>query len=254
MTPRATQLDILIVADSSSTNETAFLQRRYEFLIEKHRNTNWDALLRHAEVPGSRSETSQRFGLCRGFTQLFSPADIFVSLHTRHSHSCSSITAVSASPYLLFNMAASLTTCDRLLSLSTALPSPPSLPPVPEEGAHCAPPSISPVIGRSGALGVDYVGLGSFPRSDYPDLLGRNRPLPLGPSPPPPPLPPLPFFFFFSLILSFGIARALRFFQIWSLTAWMTSVVSICVTTRAWCHRAFPQASGKLNFMSTNVS
>lgn len=52
-----------------------------------------------------------------------------MSLQTRHSHSCSSITAVSASLYFLLNMAASLTTCNRLLSLFTALLSPPSLPP-----------------------------------------------------------------------------------------------------------------------------
>ncbi|KAK1906593.1 Dynamin-3, partial [Dissostichus eleginoides] len=47
------------------------------------------------------------------------------------------------------------------------------------------------VIGRSGALGEDCVGLGSFPCSDYPGLLSGNGPLPLGPSPPPLPPPPL---------------------------------------------------------------
>lgn len=251
MTPRATQLDIFIVADSSSTNETALLQRSYEFLIEKHRNTNWDALLRYAEVSSSRSETSQRFGLrlqrlnsalysCRHICVASNPPLTFLLLH----YCCVCLSVFPVKYGRLF---------DHLRPSAFTFHSPPVTsvaPPVPEEGAHCAPPSISPVIGRSGAVGVDYVGLGSFPRSDYPDLLGRNRPLPLGPSPPPPPLPPLPLF---SLIRSFGIARALHFFQIWSLTAWMTSVVSICVTTRAWCHRALPQASGKLNFMSTNV-
>lgn len=60
-------------------------------------------------------------------------------------------------------MAASLTTCGPVLSLFTAFPSPQLAPAVPEEGAHCAPPSIRLVMGRSGAVGEDYVGLGSFP-------------------------------------------------------------------------------------------
>lgn len=85
-------------------------------------------------------------------------------------------------------------------------------PPVPEEGAQCAPPSIRLVTGRSGAVGEDYVGLGSFPRSDYPGLLGRNRPPPLRPSPPP--LPPLS-----ALILSVCTAGALHSSQISSLAA-----------------------------------
>lgn len=53
-------------------------------------------------------------------------------------------------------------------------------PSLPEEGAHCALPSIRLVIGRSGAVGEDCVGLGSFPCSDYPSLLSGNEPLPLG--------------------------------------------------------------------------
>lgn len=51
-----------------------------------------------------------------------------------------------------------------------------------------------------------------FPRSDYPGLLGRNRPLPLRPSPPP--LPPLS-----TLILSVDTAGALHSSRISSLAA-----------------------------------
>lgn len=91
-------------------------------------------------------------------------------------------------PHISCCLATSLTTCSSLLSLLAFLPSPPTLP---EECAHCAPPSIRLVIGRSGAVGDDCVGLGSFPCSDYPGLLGGNGPLPLGPSPPPLPRPPL---------------------------------------------------------------
>lgn len=174
----------------------------------------------------------------------------------KHSHSCSSWTPLLcvclSSPVFPVKYGRLF---DHLRLSAFTFHSPPVTSvaaPVPGEGAHYAPPSISPVIGRSGAVGVDYVGLGSFPRSDYPSLLSRNRPLLLGPSPPPPPppLPPLPLF---SLMLSFIIARALHFFQIWLLTARMTSVMSICVTTRARCHQASPQAPGKLNLMSTNV-
>lgn len=57
-------------------------------------------------------------------------------------------------------------------------------PSLPEEGAHCALPSIWLVISRSGALGADYVGLGSFTRSDYPGVLSGNELLPPGPLPP----------------------------------------------------------------------
>lgn len=90
-------------------------------------------------------------------------------------------------------MATSLTTCGPLRSLFTVLPFTSLLP---EEGAHCAPPSIRLVSSRSGAAGEDCVGLGSFPCSDYPGLLsGEREPPQLGPSPlpplPPPPLLPL---------------------------------------------------------------
>lgn len=36
-------------------------------------------------------------------------------------------------------------------------------------------------------------------------------------------------------------------------SARMTSVVPICVTTRAWSHQAFPQAPERLNFMRANA-
>lgn len=66
-----------------------------------------------------------------------------------------------------------LTTCGSHLSyLTVLLPSPP--PSLPQECAHCVLPSIRLVIGRSGAVGEDCVGLGSFPCSDYPGPFGGN--------------------------------------------------------------------------------
>lgn len=103
-------------------------------------------------------------------------------------------------PVLINKHVSTLSTCSFILSLLvsgyssdhlqlSALPlhSPPSLP---EECAHCALPSIRLVIGRSGPVGEDCVGLGSFPCSDYPGLLGGTRSPPF--RPPPPPSPPSP--------------------------------------------------------------
>lgn len=76
--------------------------------------------------------------------------------------------------------ATSLTTCGLL---PPPLPSSHKPPPRSQRrwggGARCTPPSISLVISRSGAAAEDCVGLGSFPRSDYPGLLGGNEPQPL---------------------------------------------------------------------------
>lgn len=120
-------------------------------------------------------------------------------------------------PVLINKHISTLSTCSFILSLflpllvsgylsehlqlsAFPLHSPPSLP---EECVHCALPSIRLVIGRSGAVGEDCVGLGSFPCSDYPGLLSGTRPLPFRPLPPPPPSSPclLLFFFHFSPLL-----------------------------------------------------
>lgn len=84
-------------------------------------------------------------------------------------------------------MAASLTTCGRVLSLFTAFPATSVGPSVPRSRRKVLTVRRHPsaLSSAPGAVGEVYVGLGSFPRSDYPGLLGRSRPLALGPSPPP---------------------------------------------------------------------
>lgn len=108
------------------------------------------------------------------------------------SQTCHSCTWSKHLLPVLINKRFHSSTCSFIPSLSSLsdhlqLPALPlhSTPSLPEECAHCARPSISLVIGRSGAVGEDCVGLGSFPCSDYPGLLGGNRPLPSRPSPPP---------------------------------------------------------------------
>lgn len=112
--------------------------------------------------------------------RLFTPGeqlglpDVFVELGLKHSLPVV-VTAWLASCFHPPGTATSLTTC--------GLPPPPLLssqkPPPHSQRRRCTPPSISLVISRSGAAAEDCVGLGSFPRSDYPGLLSGNEPQPL---------------------------------------------------------------------------
>lgn len=142
-------------------------------------------------------------------------------------------------------MAASRTTCGHVLSLFTAFTSPLLPPPRSQRKVLtvCRHPSDLSSAAPA-AVGEDYVGLGSFPRSDYPGLLGRSRPLPLRPSPPP--LPPLS-----TLILSVYTAGALHSSQISSqaapISAYDVCCAHMCDHTSVESP-SVPAGSGKAEF------
>lgn len=147
-------------------------------------------------------------------------------------------------------MAASRTTCGHVLSLFTAFTSPQLAPPGPRGRCSlCA--AIHQTCHRplrggwrglrgtrliSPALIIPVCSAGTGPcRSGLRRLLFHL----------------FPHLFSLSTLPERSIPPGSRLWQ--RRSARMTSVVPICVTTRAWSHQAFPQAPEKLNFMRANA-